>query len=387
MIGLKSWLKAGAAVMVTIMICALISGCWDEVNLQDVSYITAIGIDNKDGQFELYAQQLNFSAVAKTDSPQTGTKKVWIGRANGDSVQMAFNALNRGSYLALNMDHLKSIVVHERALPHLTNILDGLNRQRASRYTSLMYGTSLPIDELFNTETFFEQSPLNSILYLPRPHDLEYTFVKTQTMQSLVQQLKDPAESVLLPALGATESLWKHGKKPMNTQIISGVFVLNEYQYRGYAPEKDVRGIRWVNNNFQRIIVNAEKEGNSSTVAIANARHKISTAPGLGEPARFELSLKLKGAVIELDGELSRQEIEQILEQKIKEEIESAFRYGAARQMDVFNLEHVLYRYHNQYWKQHVQGETLKLMPDQLTVKVDMQLGDSGKFDLSSGGS
>ncbi|MCR2802469.1 Ger(x)C family spore germination protein [Paenibacillus soyae] len=369
-------------VCLSLFLMLVLPGCWDEVNLQDVSYISALGIDYKEGQYEIYAQMLNFSAIAKTDTPQTGqANQVWIGKAKAESIIMAYQKLSRGGYLALNLDHLKTIIVHERVLGRLNEILDGVNRQRASRYTTLMYGTRLPLDELFNTENFFSQSPLNSIMYMPRPHEKDYTFAKAQTMQSLVQQLKEPAETSLLPALDATQSYWKHGKKTMNTQLISGVFVLNDYLYKGYAPEDRVKGIRWINEDFQRVVLMAEKDGNRATVAIVRSRPKIRAT--IGETPRFELTVKLMGSIVELEGEMIKDEIKAIIEKNVREEIEAAYRYGAGNSMDLFGLEHALYRYHNGYWKQHVKDKNWKIEPDQLNVKVIMNVADSGKFELN----
>lgn len=373
-----------AAVGWLALICLLLPGCWDEINLQNISYITAIGIDYKEGQFTLYAQMLTFSAIAKTETPQLPTDPVWIGKGQGDSVLMAYFNLTRSGYTTISLDQLKTIVIHERAMDHVDEVLDRLNRQRASRYTSLLYGTSIPLETLFTTDFFFNLSPLSSPLYAPELHNVQYTFADTQSMQTFVQQARDPGMTVLIPAINATESYWHHGKKKLNTQLMTGIHVFKNLTYQGFAAEQDVRGIRWLSKSFQEVFIMAEKDGGKATVSIINATAKRH-AELADEDANFTLEVKLKGHIVEMDGHMSKQELDALVEQKVKEEIEAAYRYGVQRKMDLFQLEHVLYRYQNGFWKANAAGGKWKLRPDALTVNVRLILTDSGKFEMSSG--
>ncbi|RIX52666.1 Ger(x)C family spore germination protein [Paenibacillus nanensis] len=379
----KKRIRTAAAGLLT-LICLLLSGCWDEVNLQNISYITALGIDYKDGQFTLYAQMLTFSAIAKTESPQQPTDPVWIGKSQGDSVQMAYFNLSRAGYTTLSLDQLKTIVVHERAMNQLGDVLDGLNRQRASRYTTILYGTSISLDKLFSTEYFFNLSPLNSPLYAPEQYETQYTFVQAQTMQSFVQQVRDPGMTALLLDLSATESYWLHSNKKINTQLINGVHVFKNLSYQGFAMEKDVLGIRWLNPAFQKVYMKVELDDSMATVNVINSsvkrRAKVS-----GEDAHFELNIQLEGHIVEMDGQLTKQQLTAAVEQKVKEEIEAAYRHGVQKKMDLLQLEHVLYRYHNGYWKANAADGKWRPRTDALTVNVKMILSDSGKFEMSSG--
>lgn len=367
----------------SIFICLLLPGCWDEVNLQEVSYISAIGIDYEEGQFTIYAQMIYFAAIAKSETPQAVPDPIWIGKGKGDSVLMAFYNLTKAGYTTLNLEHLKTVVIHERALSRISDVIDGLNRQRATRYTSLLYGTSMPLDKLFTTETFFNESPLISLLYAPRPHEIQHTFVMSQKMQTAVQQLKDPGMTTLLPALNTTEAYWKHGKKPMNSQIINGIYVFKNFTYQGYAAQQDVIGIRWLNKNFEKVYIEGEKGGGKATVSINN----VSIRPRAllsGNNPKFELTVKLKGHVIEMDSEMSEEEITASIEQRVKEEIEATYQYGVEKKMDLFGLEHYLYRYHYSYWKEQTANGAWRLQKDGISVNVKLQIKDPGKLELGS---
>lgn len=386
--GTKTRIDAGRRLSAAALVlaCLLLTGCWDEVNLQDVSYISALGVDHEDGQYTIYTQMINFGAVAKTESPQPQAQKIWIGQGKGDSVLLAFYNLSRGGYTTLNLEHLKTIIIHERALGKIADVLDGLNRQRASRYTSLLYGTNEPIENIFTTENFFDQSPLNSILYMPGPHDVQYTFTKPLRMQNVVQQLREPSMTTLIPALNTTESYWQHGSKKMNTQLIDGVFIFKNFKYQGYLLEKELPGIRWLDESFDKVFTKAGGDKNEATVSVTGASHRFRVDSSLPGKAIFRLHVQLKGHVVELDGRMSEREIVESVEHMVKDEIETTFRLGLKRGMDIYQMEHYLYRYHHSYWKSHVKGKDWSPKQDQLAeIEVKLDLTDSGKFQLSSG--
>ena len=54
------------------IICCLVgllTGCWDIKETENLFYVDAMGIDIEDGNYVIYAQYVDFSAVAKTDIP------------------------------------------------------------------------------------------------------------------------------------------------------------------------------------------------------------------------------------------------------------------------------------------------------------------------------
>ncbi|RJE91183.1 Ger(x)C family spore germination protein [Paenibacillus sp. 1011MAR3C5] len=384
--GCMAWRRRLSAAAALVLACLLLAGCWDEVNLQDVSYISALGVDYKDGQYNIYTQMINFAAVAKTESPQPQAQKIWIGQGKGDSVLLAFYNLSRGGYTTLNLEHLKTIVVQERALGKIADVLDGLNRQRASRYTSLLYGTNEPIENIFTTENFFDQSPLNSILYMPGPHDVQYTFTRPLKMQNVVQQLREPSMTTLLPALNTTKTYWRHDSKKMNTQLIDGVFVFKNFKYQGYVLEKELPGIRWLDESFDKVFAKAGGDENEATVSVTASDHRFRIDSSIPDKAVFRLNVQLKGHVVELDGQMTEREIVDSIEKRVKEEIESTYRFGLQKGMDVYHLEHYLYRHHHSYWKRYVKGRDWMPQRDQLAeIEVNLNLTDTGKFQLMSG--
>ncbi|WP_206669839.1 Ger(x)C family spore germination protein [Paenibacillus luteus] len=361
----------------------LLQGCWDEVNLQDVSYISALGIDYKEDHYEVYAQMIKFALIAKTESLQPDPNPVWNGRGKGDSILLALNDLTQAGHTLLSLEHLKTVLVQERAMSRMNDIMDGINRQRASRYTSLLYGTRAPIEKIFTTDTFFDQSPLNSIMYMPSPLDSQRSFIRPYELQLVMQTLKEPAMVTTLPSLNANESYWTRKKQPLQIQFIDGIFVFHELRYAGYLTEADAAGLRWVNPEFKHFLIKAEGPAGKSTIGIVASRPRLQTSFVNGKPV-FTLHLKMAGDISEMAGRMNADEVVTSVESQVKEQIEDTYRKGLAKKMDLFLLEHQLYRYHLKYWKEACKGKIWLPQAEQLKTEVHFQLIHSGNFDLNT---
>lgn len=376
-------LRRGGMLLPALMAAILLQGCWDEVDLQDVSYVSAIGIDYKEEQFTIYAQMIKFAQVAKSESPQPDPNPVWIGKGKGDTVMLAFNNLARAGQANINIEHLKTIVVHERALSKINDIIDGLNRQRASRYTTWVFGSRVPIEDVLTTDTFFDQSPLNSILYIPVLHENQHSFIRPHEMQLAVQSLKEPSKTTTLPVLDVSDASWQRGKKPLQTQLITGIFVFRELKYVGYLPEASVEGLRWMNPEFELYMLGAEGANGKATMAVRSTRGELKAKFKKGQP-EFVWRLKLQGEVAEIDGTIKNDEIIASIESQVKRQIEETYKKGLANKMDLFDLSHHLYRYHHAQWKLTASKEDWLPRADQLKVEVKFQLTHSGKFELNN---
>lgn len=365
----------------------LLQGCWDEVNLQDQSYVSALGVELKDGKFQLYAQMIKFAGVAKVEggSSQVGNQ-VWIGKGTGSSVLMAINHLKKGAQSEINLEHLKSIVVHESAMSRFTDIMDGLNRQRASRYTSLVFGTKSDLVELFTAEGLFDQSPLNTMLYLPEVQEIQRSFIGPFPMKQAVQMLKEPGMTTPVPVIGMNGSDWLKGKKALQVQEIDGIFVLERSKYIGFLTEKEASGLRWLNPDFSLFMVEAKGARSKATIAIRRTSHKLTVTQGQssGDPV-FRLSVQLIGSVVEQDQPINKEEIVNSIVGLIKEDLERTYAIGRERGMDLYQLEHHMYRYYIAEWKKTMAGRDWVPRQEQLKIDVKFKLSHSGKFDIGEG--
>ncbi|MFF2483734.1 Ger(x)C family spore germination protein [Paenibacillus sp. NPDC058071] len=338
--------------IVALTLLVFASGCWDEQNLQQVSYITALGVDYVDGQFEIHAQLIEFGSVAKKESSGSGSgTPLYVGKKTGETpLQAYFNLMNTSQY-KLSMDHLKTVVVHERAFSHIRTIIDGLNRMRATRYTANIFGTKDKMENLLDMDVFYNSTPLNSVLYSPEVSNRDNSSIRPYTMQQLVREAFEPGMVSLLPSIKVNDMDWKAKKKSMNLVTLDGVFLFKRDNYIGFLSKSQVSGLVWKTEDFHRSAFTIElEEGKRATIVIQNSDLDTKVRWSGNEPI-IELKGNVKVHIIESGKGFSRSKVEKKVEEHIKEEMQKTLANGFRLGADLYQLEHHLYRYHYGKWK------------------------------------
>ncbi|GMK42362.1 hypothetical protein PCCS19_54210 [Paenibacillus sp. CCS19] len=376
------WLKYICKGLLVLSAALLLGGCWDEVDLQDVGYVTALGVDYKDGKYVLYGELVGFSAVAKTEEATSDKSPViWIGRGEGDTVFEAIRSLIRSSQYQLSIEQLKSIVIQERAMQQINELLDALNRQRASRYTIWMFGTREEIEELFTTDNLFNRSPLISLLYAPQLLYEQISAYRPINMQMYVQQLNESSITVMLPSLTTETDDWKQKDKPMKFNLLDGVFLFSNRNFIGYMSDNEYRGLRWIQPDFNHELLAIESDGDKATVSVDHVKQQLH-AIIQGDRVRFKLEVKIKAHLVERGGKFSKQELENETNKVVARELKRAYAAGLKRHADVFQTRLNIYRYHLPYWKKHMSGRNWLPGEEDMTIEVHTTLQSSGKYEL-----
>ncbi|TGU93463.1 spore gernimation protein, partial [Mesorhizobium sp. M00.F.Ca.ET.186.01.1.1] len=106
---------ARIACALLLLATTLLSGCWDQKSIQDLSYLSAFGVDFINDEYVLYAQSVDLSNVAKQETgsqPESPPAAISIGR--GKTLMSAFDNLQKNSQVPLFLGFVSSLVSHER---------------------------------------------------------------------------------------------------------------------------------------------------------------------------------------------------------------------------------------------------------------------------------
>ncbi|CAM3408665.1 Ger(x)C family spore germination protein [Paenibacillus lupini] len=347
-------------------------GCWDEVNLQDVTYISAIGVDYVDEHFVVYAQMISFGVIAKQEGAPPPGSPIWVGKHEGDTNLAAIFNLMDSSQYKLSLNHLKSVVIHERAFSEIEQIIDSLNRLSSTRFNSLVFGTKTDINDLFTMDMLFNKTPLTTPLYAPHIENNQNSYVVPMTLQSLVREALEPAMTVKLPSLSLLPDDWENNKKRLNFLTINGAFLFNEKKPEGFVTREKSKGLIWTSEGFKRSLVPIRVDARRASVVIDTAKSKVKVKWENNKP-QFVLKTNLTGHLIEASSDFSDQELKSHVEQVVKAQMEDTYLKGLAMNADLYDLEHELYRHHNKAWKRLVQEEW-KPSPNDLTIEVECRI-------------
>lgn len=363
----------------------LLTGCWDIKDIQDVNYLTSIGIDYVEGQYVVYGQLLDFSDVAKMESGKPLQPiPVWVGQGMGDTTVSAVNDLYHTSEMRIFYGQIITVVVSENVLKKGLKEIDELrHRYYEMRYTPWFFGTTEPIDQIFAVTPFFNLSPLMSLLHQPQESYKQESVIAPITSREFVSDIHEPGKATLLPSLSISDRHWKKGGDPHSMLEMDGVFVLQDGKYRGRLTRENIPGLRWVEPQTQRspLIL---RSGGKPQVALSLENPKVKIIPHVkGKEVTYTVDVKLSGNVSEIIQPMSERLMEEKAAELVQNEIKRTFEKGLEIHSDLLQLEHALYRQKNKDWKKIYAERDFKITTESLQeIKVSVKLNNAGKLKL-----
>lgn len=363
-----------------------LSGCWDAKEIQDVAYVSAIGVDYEDQAYRVYVQLISFGNVAKTEGATSGSAQrppVWIGTGTGKSLNEAFYDLYGTSQLRLFWGHVTSIVYSERFIRKgLNELIDLVNRYREIRYTKWVFGTSEPIDKLFVASPLFNLTPLSSILHQPGEPFRQNSVVVPLQSQRFISLFNEPAETVLLPRLEIHKGNWKMEQKPLGMLRIHGAFAFAGGKFVGSVDHDAFMGLRWLHPETIRTPLHLYKNGELVAALVMNKpKPRLECSPNVaGSEVRCRLQLTVSGSINELSADIGIPALEREASAAIEKQIRDAYTAGLQKKLDLLQLGNTLYKKKPAHWNE-LFGDRFPLNEQSLeSIQVKTNILFTGKY-------
>ena len=377
----KLLLTAAAAIFIAMML----SGCWDIVDPQDINYFIAVGFDYENDQFIVYAQMIDFAAVTTSESGKpTQHQPVLVGKGKGETAAQAFNDLYDSVQRRVIYGHVGAVILSENIMKHglLQDIFDLLSRYQELRYTPWVYGSKGDIEKVLSVSPFFNLSPLASILHQPMEIYRQKSIVPPTMMRQILTDIREPGRTAILPAIDLNDTDWKEDLGPKEMLYLTGIFTFDAYRYTGYFSLDEIQGLRFVAKGIERTPLVIKHEGKIySEISLNKPKAKIT--PLLEDVrVRFQMQVAMTGNVIEVIEPINEREMEKLASEQIRKEIISTYERALEKNVDIYQLEHLVYLKHNKWWQQHLKGGKLRLDKDSLEVDVKIDILSSGKLKL-----
>ncbi|MED3562144.1 Ger(x)C family spore germination protein [Bacillus xiapuensis] len=354
----------------------LLTGCVGKKEPEGVLFITALGIDYKDGQFILYIQGLNFGNIAKQEGQVVEDLPPLIGYAKGKSIQIAFSKLEQITALPLHSGHIQTIFLSKNVIERkMPDFIELVGQTRLIRYNILVFGTEENMQNLMNTQSFFNFPQLFSVTY--RPSDLikNNYFLPILIYNQFISKYYRPVGTILIPSLKINKGNFSEGKKK-SVAVINGEYMISQQQYKGWLDKQDLRGLKWFGKAKQDTVLMEGKD--SEVVRIRNPKTKVVVIKG--KTPSYKIFVKGNAILIDNVKNKKLRTIEKDLNKKIKNDILTTIKKGAENKTDVLNLSEKPYRLHLNTWD----INTINDFNEQSIkdVKVNIQIKISAKHKI-----
>ena len=363
---------------VWILVCLtslLLTGCWDNKEVQDINYITALGVDYKDEKYIIYVQMLDFATIAKQESgKQTEQAPIWIGRGTGSTLTEALIDLYTSSQQRVSWGHVTALVLTEAVLKpeQLSQVFDLTNRSQEIRYTKWVYGTKDKMEDLFTVSPFFQLSPLHSLLHEPRDSYVQFSFIRPIQFVNFIRLYREKAATVMLPSLHISTQNWSENLKQHPILEVNGGFLIKNKELMGWLPRSDLLGTRWLasNNTHAAVVVQA----NGEAVGSIRLEKPQSTIEVIRKPddASYRIKLNVIGTVQNVYKQVGIKEMKRSTEDTLRKELQNTFRKAALIHADPYELCLQLYRVDPILWKK--LAEEKKDIYDKTALEIDVDV-------------
>ncbi|MEC0092205.1 Ger(x)C family spore germination protein [Paenibacillus macquariensis] len=365
---------------------ALLSGCWDSKEIENMAYVTALGFDYVDGKYKAYAQILNFSNIAKNEGAEIGkVVPAWIGQGEGTTVSDAVNSLYATSQNRIFWGHVRTIVCSENLLKQGTKIQDvysAVNRYREIRYNILIYGTKEPIAKIFALKSILNFSPIESILSTPDQVYKQFSIIKPIFSYKAIADSSEGTGSCILPSLSIDTGTWLEDEKEKSLLKMNGAYLLKYRKYLGWLTDEDLKGARWLQKGIDRVPINVPTDEPKANMVILNPRNDVSPIIVNGK-VQYNIKVSVEAFLNELLEPLSDHNLKKETSEAIVAEIQHTFEKGLRIKSDVLNLEDSLFRSNPRKWNEIHQGkeDIFVLTKDSLhKIEVYVHIIHGGKY-------
>lgn len=361
----------------------ILTGCWDEYEIEGVNFVSAIAIDYKDEKYIIYAQILDFSNVAKSEDGKSGQPiPLYIGNGSGHTINDAIFDLYRTSQKTVNWSHIGAIIYTESILEKgIKKVEESLKKNGEFRPTPWMFGTKESIEKILSSTGFFQLPPIYTILYEPTDAYNQYSYIKPMRLHKFTSIYSEPGGTALLPSISIDENDWKElttEPKTKNTLKINGAFPVSEGNYREWMSYEELIGLRWTQTKIKRTPVDIIEDNEiKGVVRITSPSVKINVVRD-GEKFHFNIHVDAKGELTDLEEHLSSKKIEELVTKQIEKEIRFTYQNGIDKEIDVYNLKNILF--HDRVKPQQLKNYTLSTNSIK-NVTVNFLLENRGLYD------
>lgn len=367
--------KSKIFLLFALLLMGILSGCWDDNQPERMLYINGIGVDYKDGQYEVYAQIITFGNIAKSDQPPGDEPQAEVGHAKGATMDEAIYEMYHSVDQKVYWGHFSYIVISEEVMKKekLNPIIDSFIRYRDTRYQIWVYTTKDPVQELLLVRPVINRAITLSKLGDPENSFQQESFIQPLNIRQLIIRLNEPSHEALIPLI-AVEENWRSNTERIKAPVLAGVGGVTDKGFKGFLEKNDVRGIQWMSNEMERGEVTFEANGGDFlTIIVDHLKVKIEPSVIAGQ-VKVDVEVKLDATVYLVEGNPTIFEIEEGIKKEIKKEIMDTYLAAMEKGIDVYRFSEKLYRTDLKAWQQVQHEGEVELTEEtirKLTVKIE----------------
>lgn len=372
--------------------CLFLTSCSGLKNIQDLTYVVALGMDydEEKKEYTAYVQSLNFANVAK----QEGGKPVepvpiFIASATGETLNLAISKLYKKSEPPLFFGHTLTLVISESlAKNKFQEVMKEIGRNRSLRPTLRVIVTKEKMEDTLNTKALFNYPAVYTVLYKKDSGELAQDEIRPTILMYFLKDYYEPMGVAKLPTVKIDPDSWK-ADKDYPVLYFDGYAMFQQQKYMNELTFHDAFFINWLLEDKVTFDHKVQEDGQLiAAVRLSSPKMKIKYENNEHVP-KFSIELSVQGDLLEKLKDIPLDKLTKIIENDLKKRVTSLYEVGLENNMDVLNSGVKWYRKHPKKFQELKKSQTFYLDQSSLnSVNVDVQVVhfNSYKYDQRGNG-
>ncbi|WP_223812064.1 Ger(x)C family spore germination protein [Geobacillus sp. 46C-IIa] len=363
--------KRALILLLVIVTIAMLGGCWDREEVNDIAVVLGIGIDRvKNEKIRLTVEIAVPRAISAGQTGGGGgggsQGETIVRSGTGVTIADAIAQLQERLPRRLFWGHTKVVIFGEKAAKAgIREHLDFLIRHPQTRIRSnvlVSKGSAKSVLELLPP---IEQSSSEVLREMAESRTL-----LRKTVKETLQMLKGEAETALLPMVKVLPP--EKGKKEIETiAFIYGTAIFKKDRMVGQIDDYTTRGVLWIRNEIKQAHVTVKIPGEKGNITSRMIRSHTDVTPKY-EKGRWKIVVNvmteddiiLNGTKLNLLSERNIERIETELEKDINRRMKRALnRLQKEMEADVFGFAEAIHKKHPRHWR-HLKKRWNDLFPE-----------------------
>lgn len=356
----------------------MLTGCTGLKNIQDLTYIVAIGLDYDEEKQEYiaYLQGLNFANVAK----QEGAKPIepipiFIASATGETLNLAVSKLYKKSEPPIFFGHVETLVLSKSVVKNrFKEVIEEVGRNRSIRHTMRIIATEEKLSDIFNIKALFNYPAVYTVLYKKNTDDVFQDEIKPERLMFFLREYYEPMGVAKIPSVKIDHDSWKADKN-YPVLYFDGYAIFQKQKFMKHLSMDDAVYINWLLE--KRVSLNQKVEEDKQLVAavkLNSPKMKIKYVKGKTSPT-FTLEFSAQADLLEKIKEIPIENLIKLIEDDIKTNVLRIYNEGVENNTDLLNVGEKWYREHPQQFQKLLKTSNFYLDKASLKgVKVHVEL-------------
>lgn len=345
----------------------LCTGCKDLTEPEAAGLVTVLGFHlTDDNQYEIIAQDESL-----TPGGQQMQNSNWtfdIHKATGHSIYDAIQNISRSDPEEVYLSHTKVIILSEELAESesIEPVIDFLERNPKMRQNSLfLISKKGEFEKVFLPNAKINTDTGKAIEKLIKENS-SYTFIADSKIKDFfVHNLEPYCTPYALGIWSKTTSADNHSieQNYNNTQTstydieVGDIAVFNNGAMVGWLSDDESKGLMLAKGNAKGGYIDITYEGEKLTLSISNIKSKLKPVI-VGGALKVNMNISVEADIGNSDGDIDFEDktviknVEQALEDQIKEEISEAFNKSKSISADIFEIGSSIFKNQPKYWKQ-----------------------------------